>query len=91
MMLSLIIFCFLFATAQTINLGSIHVEGYGEVWVHSWEATMSEAFVHDNGFTKRGMNSVYFGTGPESPSEVSLFGVQVEGWIHSLGKRIFSA
>ena len=65
-MFSFIIFCFLTTTVLSINLGSIHVEGYGEVWVHSYEASMSEAFVHDNGFTIRGRNFVYFGTGPES-------------------------
>jgi len=64
-MFIVIILCFLTSPALS-NLGNIHVEGYGEVWVHSVWDTLSDAFVHDNGFTIRGMDFLYFGTGPES-------------------------
>ena len=62
-MLSVIIFCFLAANVLSINLGSIHVEGYGEVWVHGTE--WSDILVHNNGFTLRGNSFVYFASGPE--------------------------
>ena len=62
-MLNVIIFCFLTSTVITKHLGSIHVEGYGEVWIHGYET--GEILVQNNGFTIIGATGLYFGTGPE--------------------------
>jgi len=55
------------------NVGSINVDGIGEVYIltHDWAAPMIE--IHDNGFTMTGNTRLYFGDKPDDVFNSSSF------------------
>jgi len=83
-MLTFIFLIFLTEAALSATVGSINVQGYGEVWVLADDWSADKIEMHDNGFTMRGSSYLYFVTGPvdeEGPGEF---------WQTPLMDRVFS-